>query len=100
MKKYSILFIAVLLTACSSSKITSFRVNEINGVELCKNPVYVSTIGKKSANPEDLSLYQLLKDAQVQLGNDVTITNVHWETTKNVRTSVIYDVVRCGPKTE
>jgi hypothetical protein len=95
MKHLIIALTAVLITSCATSlNFTSFIPDS---APACKNPEFIITVAKKSSNEGmDLTLYELTKEAQKNMGNDVSIQNVHWDVIGGVKVSVIYDVIRCN----
>jgi hypothetical protein len=97
--------VLILVSSCSTYDYRRFNGETANG-SACANPQYVSTMSKsavvfqpnapKKYMPESLTMYNLLFDARVAHGNDVTIQNVRYDV-KNGRkkVSVVYDVVKC-----
>ena len=46
--------------------------------------------------PESLTMYNLLYDARVAHGNDVTIQNIRYDLKNGKKkVSVVYDVIKC-----
>lgn len=99
MKKIIFVAIVVFTFSCAPHKLTvSEFIPEATGGSACPKPLYVITMSKEGAEPE-LSLYNLLKDAQTRHGLDVTIQNVRWDEDHGVKIAAIYDVIRCNPDT-
>lgn len=92
--------IVFLLGSCTT--VQSFRSSEINHSEsACKNPVFISTVAKTAIEMgNNLSFYSLTKYAQANYGSDVSVQNIYWEIKAGQKISVVFDVVKCGTKTE
>jgi len=99
--------VVILVSSCSTYDYKRFDGETANGNgSACANPQYVSTISKsavvfqpnapKKYMPESLTMYNLLYDARVAHGNDVTIQNIRYDLKNGKKkVSVVYDVIKC-----
>jgi hypothetical protein len=100
MKSLLILFTAALLFGCAPALTVSTFAPESNNYPACKYPVYVATMSKETKNSGlDLTVYNLLREAQGRYGADATVQNIRWDKNGNKRVSAIFDVIKCNTDT-